>query len=131
MLKAKVKAEAEHGQEKMPSINSVNEDELHQESANTTHLHCLAGIQGRVCTLGLGHHRHPDMLHFNSHHQHGSVPHLTPWSWQRSWAGVLGFPTLEQNQPALRGRNYFPNLIPSTKYDKCGLAALAPDELEK
>lgn len=58
--------------------------------------------------------------------------HLTAWSWWRPRAGVLGFPTLEQKkQPGLRSRNYPPNLIPSTKYDKCDLAALAPDELEK
>lgn len=33
---------------------------------------------------------------------------------------------MEQELPSTKGEE-----LPSTKYDKCGFAALAPDELEK
>lgn len=92
----------------------------------------FTALQGyREGYLGSGTPQAPRHAPFQLPQQHGPVPHLTAWSWQRPWAGVLGFPTPEQNQPALWSRNSPPNLIPSTKYDKCGLAALAPDELEK
>lgn len=126
MLKARVKVEAVCAQEKMPSMNSVNEDELHQEREQTQPI--LTALQGyREGYLGSGAPQAPRHAPFQlpPPARLCSSPHCLVL------AGVLAFPTLVQKQPALCSRNYPPNLIPSIKYDQCGLAALPPDELEK
>lgn len=134
VLKTKVKAEAECALEKMPSINSVNEDELHQEREQCKHNPSSVPCKDTgKDALGLGHHKHPGTLHFSSHHQHGSAPHLTAWSWVQTSSRSVGIShprakpacLMEQELPSTplqKGRNYPPQNM---------INALAPDKLEK